>query len=761
MATNLGSGGRIKRQDALDYHSSGRPGKIEVIPTKAVSSARDLSLAYSPGVAEPCLDIAKDEDLSYKYTARGNLVAVISNGTAVLGLGDIGPHAGKPVMEGKGVLFKKFADIDVFDLEISSKSVDEMFQVIKALEPTFGGINLEDIKSPECFELEERLKAEMNIPVFHDDQHGTAIISGAALLNALELTGRKIEDVRVVVSGAGASAIACSKFYFSLGVRRENLMMVDTKGVIFEGRTEGMNEYKRQFAVHTDCRTLADAMKGADVFLGLSVKGLVDQDMIRSMAKNPIVFALANPDPEISYPEAVEARDDVIMATGRSDYPNQVNNVLGFPFIFRGALDVRAKAITEGMKMAAARALAELARQEVPETVLRAYGGEPISFGPRYIIPTPFDDRVLLWVAPAVAEAAMKDGVARIELDLEEYTERLRRMQSRSYGVMRAVIEKAKKQPVRLVFAEGNTTKVLQACSILAEDGICVPVLLGPEDEIRQMIRDQKLEELEGVTVVDPDRSPDFDRYVDTFWKLRERKGISQRVAKKLVRTRSTFGSMMLLDGKADGMVIGHTMAYPEAIRAPLQLIRTAEERTAAGVYVVVTNTGFKFFADCTVNADPTAAELSDIAERTAELARYFDVEPRIAMLSYGNFGSSPSESPRKMAEATRLLKEKRPDLMVDGEMQVDTALVPELREELFPFSTLESEANVLVFPNLDAANIGYKLLARMAGAELVGPILLGMNKAVNVLQLGASVSDIVNLAAITALKAQGQDFKF
>jgi len=761
MATNLGSGGKIKRQDALDYHSGGRPGKIEVVPTKPVSTARDLALAYSPGVAEPCLDIAKDEDLSYKYTARGNLVAVISNGTAVLGLGDIGPHAGKPVMEGKGILFKKFADIDVFDIEISPKSVDEMVQVIKALEPTFGGINLEDIKSPECFALEERLKAEMNIPVFHDDQHGTAIISGAALLNALRITGRKIEDVKVVVSGAGASAIACSRFYFSLGVQRENLMMVDTKGVIYEGRTEGMNEFKREFAVKTDRRTLADAMQGADVLLGLSAKGLVTQDMVRSMAKNPIVFALANPDPEISYPEAVEARDDVIMATGRSDYPNQVNNVLGFPFIFRGALDVRAKAITENMKLAAAHALAELARQEVPEAVARLYGGEKLVFGPEYIIPKPFDDRVLLWVSPAVAEAAMRDGVARIPLDLEAYKERLRRMQSRTYGVMRAVIEKAKKQPPRLIFAEGNTVKVLQACAILAVEKICTPILLGPEAEIRQMIRDQKLEELEGVEIVDPYATPDYDRYVGKYWKLRERKGISQRVAKKLVRTRSTLGSLMLLDGKADGMVIGHTMSYPEAIRAPLQIIRTAEGRTAAGVYVVVTKTGFKFFADCTVNTDPTAAQLCDIAERTAELARYFDVEPRIAMLSYANFGSSDTESPRKMAEATRLLKQKRPDLIVDGEMQVDTALVPELREEMFPFSTLQDEANVLVFPNLDSANIAYKLIGRMAGAEIVGPILLGMNKAVNVLQLGASVSDIVNLAAITALKAQGEDFKF
>ncbi|AKU90082.1 NADP-dependent malic enzyme [Vulgatibacter incomptus] len=761
MATNLGTGSKIKKQDALDYHSSGRPGKIEVVPTKAVTTARDLSLAYSPGVAEPCLEIAEDSDLSYKYTARGNLVGVISNGTAVLGLGNIGPHAGKPVMEGKGVLFKKFADIDVFDIEIDVTDVDAMVKVIQALEPTFGGINLEDIKSPECFELEERLKASMNIPVFHDDQHGTAIISGAALLNAADLAGKSLDQLRVVVSGAGASAIACANFYIALGVKRQNLMMVDTKGVIFEGRTEGMNSYKAAFAVPTAARTLADAMKGADVFLGLSAKGLVDQEMIRSMAKNPIVFALANPDPEISYPEAVEARSDIIMATGRSDYPNQVNNVLGFPFIFRGALDVRAKAITEGMKMAAAQALAQLARQEVPENVTRAYGGAKLAFGPNYIIPTPFDTRVLLWVAPAVAAAAMADGVNRVELDLEEYRERLRRSQSRAYGVMRAVVEKAKKQPVRIVFPEGNTSKVQQAAAILASDGICKPILMGPEAEIRRMITEHKIEELQGVEVIDPETAEDFERYVEEFWALRQRKGIGRREARKLVRTRSTFASMMIRDGKADGMVLGHSMSYPEALRAPLQVIRTAEGETAAGVYVVATKNEVKFFADCTVNPDPTASQLADIAARTADLARYFDIEPRVAMLSYANFGSSPTASPSKVAEATRILKAKRPDLVVDGEMQVDAALVPELREEIFPFSTLKGEANVLVFPNLDAANLSYKLLARLAGAEVIGPILLGMNKAVNVVQLGASVNDIVNLATITALKAQGEDFRF
>ncbi len=763
MATNLGGPGRIRKQDALDYHSTGRKGKIEVVPTKPVSTQRDLALAYSPGVAEPCLEIAKDEDLSYKYTARGNLVGVISNGTAVLGLGNIGPHAGKPVMEGKGVLFKKFADIDVFDIELLDTDVDAFCRTVKALEPTFGGINLEDVKAPECFEIEERLKKEMSIPVFHDDQHGTAIISGAALLNALEIAGKRIEEVRVVVSGAGASAIACTRFYLSLGVRREHVMMVDTKGVVFAGRTEGMNAYKAELAVETKRRTLAEAMEGADVFLGCSAKGLVDADMIRSMAKSPIVFALANPDPEISYPDAIAARNDVIMATGRSDYPNQVNNVLGFPFIFRGALDVRARAITEGMKLAAARALASLAKQEVPDSVVQAYGGRRrFHFGPTYIIPTPFDLRVLHWVAPAVAKAAMDDGVARVRIDLEEYGERLKRMQSRSHTVMRAVYARTRKNPVRLAFPEGNTSKVLHACEILLEEGICKPILLGPEATIRRMIAEQKLEELAAeAEIIDPSSSEHFERYIHDYWRLRQRKGVSLREARKAVRTRAGFATMLVHDGRADGMVLGHTISYPEAVRMPLQVLRTAPGKTAAGVYVVITPREFKFFADCTVNAEPSAEQLAEIAEQTAELARTFDVEPRIAMLSYSNFGSSKTPSPAKVAQATRLLRARRPDLMVDGEMQVDAALVPELRNELFPFSSLKDEANVLVFPTLDAANISYKLLQRMAHAELVGPVLLGMNKPVNVLQLGASVGDIVNLAAMTALRAQGGPFSF
>jgi malate dehydrogenase (oxaloacetate-decarboxylating)(NADP+) len=763
MSNQPSAGSKIRKQDALDYHSSGRKGKIEVVATKPVGTARDLALAYSPGVAEPCLEIAKDTELSYQYTARGNLVAVVSNGTAVLGLGDIGAEAGKPVMEGKGVLFKRFADIDVFDIEINDKKVEDIVRTVKALEPTFGGINLEDIKAPECFEVEAQLKAQMNIPVFHDDQHGTAIISGAALLGALEVTGKRIEDIRVVVSGAGASAIACTRFYVSLGVRRENVMLVDTKGVVYQGRTEGMNKYKAEFAADTRCRTLADAMEGADVFLGCSAAGLVSQRMVQSMARNPVVFALANPDPEISYPDAIAAREDVIMATGRSDYPNQVNNVLGFPYIFRGALDVRAKAITEGMKMAAARALAALAKEEVPESVIAAYGGRRrFEFGPTYLIPTPFDPRVLTWVAPAVAKAAMDEGVARTPIDIDEYRETLRRRQNRSHAVMAGIFEQAKKDPMRIVFPEGNTTKVLHAAQILVEEGICKPILLGPVKQIRKMIVDGHLEALENVEVLDPEEHPDFDRFVERYWALRQRRGLSLRGAKKAVRTRATFGTLLVDDGQADGMVLGHTMAYPEAVRAPLQILRTAEEKTAAGVYLLVSPSGqFKFFADCTVNVEPTSEQLADIAERTAELAKYFDVQPRVAMLSYSNFGSSQHPAAKRVARAVEILKEKRPDLIVDGEMNVDAALLPEHREEAFPFSTLKDDANVLVFPNLDAANIGYRLVVRMGNAALIGPILLGMNKAVNVSQMGASVNDIVALAAITSLKAQGREFKF
>jgi malate dehydrogenase (oxaloacetate-decarboxylating)(NADP+) len=752
---------KIRREDALAYHSSGRKGKIEVIPTKPCATARDLALAYSPGVAEPCLEIEKDPDASYLYTARGNLVAVVSNGTAVLGLGDIGPAAGKPVMEGKGVLFKKFADIDVFDINIDAKEIDKVCTVVKALEPTFGGINLEDIKAPECFIIETRLKKEMQIPVFHDDQHGTAIISGAALLNALELAGKKIENVRVVVSGAGASAIACTKFYLALGVKRENVTMVDTKGVIYKGRTEGMNEWKAEFAVDTKARTLADAAKGADVLLGCSVKGMFTQDMVRSMAKDPIVFALANPDPEISYPEAQEAREDVIMATGRSDYPNQVNNVLGFPYIFRGALDVRAKQITEPMKMAAARALAALAKEDVPESVSRAYGGESFRFGREYIIPKPLDPRVLLAVAPAVAQAAIEGDVARVKLDMVEYKDRLRKMQSRSHQVMGAIFTKAKKKLAKIVFPEGHHPKIQQAAEILREEAICEPVLLGPVEAIRRSIADQRLDELDGVTIIDPMDSPDYAKYVARFWELRQRRGVTFEEARKKMRTRNYFGSVMVKEGAVDGLVTGLTTGYAEAIRAPLEVIKTRTARRAGGVYIVVTKHDFKFFADCTVTIDPTADELAEIAITTSDLARYFEVTPRIAMLSYSSFGSAGGDSPRKMREATELVRQRRPDLEVDGDIQVDIATSSEVRTAEFPFSTLKDDANVFIFPNLDSANIAYQMLERVGGAEVIGPVLLGMHKPVNVLQMGCSVQAIVNLAAITALRAQGDQFLF
>jgi malate dehydrogenase (oxaloacetate-decarboxylating)(NADP+) len=754
---------KIRREDALEYHSSGRKGKIEVVPTKPCATARDLSLAYSPGVAEPCLEIAKDPDLSYLYTARGNLVAVVSNGTAVLGLGDIGPYAGKPVMEGKGVLFKKFADIDVFDINVDAKEIDHFCTVVKALEPTFGGINLEDIKSPECFVIEERLKKEMQIPVMHDDQHGTAIISGAALLNALELAGKRIDEVHIVVSGAGASAIACTKFYLSLGVKRENVLLVDTKGVVFKGRTENMNPYKQEFAADTKRRTLADAMEGADVFLGLSGKGLVTEKMVQSMAKDPVVFALANPDPEITYPEAKEAREDVIMATGRSDYPNQVNNVLGFPGIFRGALDVRAKAINEEMKMAAAKALAALAKEDVPEAVTAAYAGERFSFGRQYIIPKPLDPRVLLWVAPAVAKAAMDSGVARQRIDLGEYRERLSKMQSRTRSVMSSVYAKAKKKLARIVFVEGHHPKVHHAAQILRDEGICEPILLSldPEDRMRASMQEQRLDVLDGVTIINPVTSDLKPAFAQKLWELRQRKGMTAEEARLRVRQRASFACMMVREGHADGLIAGLTTPYLDAIAAPLEIIGTRPGTRAAGVYIVVTKNDYLFFADCTVHVDPTAEELSGIAIATADLARRFDVTPRVAMLSYSSFGGGKGPSPRKMREATELVRAARPDLEIEGEIQVDIAMSVETRKAEYPFSKLEDTPNVLVFPNLDAANVSYQLLQRLGGAEVIGPVLLGMQRPVNILQMGTSVQSIVNLTAMTAMRAQGDEFLF
>jgi malate dehydrogenase (oxaloacetate-decarboxylating)(NADP+) len=753
---------KVRREEALEYHSAGRRGKIEVIPTKPCATARDLSLAYTPGVAEPCLEIHRDPDLSYLYTARGNLVAVVSNGTAVLGLGDIGPAAGKPVMEGKGVLFKRFADIDVFDINIDAPDVETICTVVKALEPTFGGINLEDIKAPECFLVEERLKKEMRIPVFHDDQHGTAIISGAALLNALELVNKRADQVRVVVSGAGASAIACTNFYVLLGVKRENVLLVDTKGVVYAGRTENMNPWKAAYAQETSRRTLAEAMEGADVFLGCSVAGLVTPRMVQSMGAKPIVFALANPDPEISYPDGRSARDDIVMATGRSDYPNQVNNVLGFPYIFRGALDVRATAITDEMKLAAAHALARLAKEEVPENVSRAYGGQRFHFGPDYIIPKPLDPRVLLWVAPAVAKAAMDGCVARVRIDLEEYEERLRKMQSRSHQVMSVIFEKTRKKLAKVVFPEGDHAQVLQAAAALRDEGICEPILLGDPARVGKVVTENHLEELlRGISIINPETSPNLDAYTRRYWELRRRRGVSQQEARRRMVRRNYFASMMLRQGDADGMVTGETSSYAEAIRAPLEIVRTHDNRRAGGVYIVVMKNDFKFFADCTVIVDPSAEDLAELAIHTADLARHFGVTPRVAMLSYSSFGSSPGPSPSKVRRAVDLARQQRPDLEIDGEMQVEPAVVSEVREETFPFCNLKEDANVLVFPNLDAANIAYKLVWHLGGAELIGPILLGMNKPVNVLQHGSSVQSIVNLAAITALRAQGDEFVF
>jgi len=749
----------VKRGDALAYHEAGRPGKIEVVPTKPCSTARDLSLAYSPGVAEPCLAIERDPDLSYRYTTRGNLVAVISNGTAVLGLGDIGALAGKPVMEGKGVLFKKFADIDVFDIEVNEKDVDRFCQVVKALEPTFGGVNLEDIKAPECFMIERRLRQEMSIPVFHDDQHGTAIISGAALLNALKLAQKRIEEVKVVVAGAGAAAISCTRFYLSLGVRRENVLMADTQGVLYRGRREGMNEWKAEFAADTRKRTLAEAMVGADVFLGCSVKGIVTEDMIRSMARDPIVFALANPDPEISYPEAAAVRPDLIMATGRSDFPNQVNNVLGFPSIFRGALDVRATAITEEMKLAAARALAALAHEEVPESVSRAYGGERFRFGRGYVIPKPLDQRVLLFVAPAVAEAAMAGGVARTRVDLSEYREQLRSRQSRAHQVLWSVVSRARRKPARIAFPEGHHPKIQQAAVILKEEAICEPVLLGPVELIRSATAG--IEELKNVQVVDPLHSPDAERYVSRLWQLRQRNGVTVEDAARRLRTRNYFAALMLEMGEVDGLVTGLTTSYAEAIRPSLEVIRAGAGRRAAGVQIVVTKNDFKFFADCTLAIDPTAAEVAEIAIQTAELARYFEVTPRIALLSYSTYGSAAGPSPAKMREAAQLLRQRRPDLEVDGEIQASTALNADVRRTEFPFSALREDANVFIFPDLDASNLSYQLLERLGGAETIGPVLLGMRRPVNILPMGGSVQQIVNLASLTALRAQGQEFEF
>ncbi|WP_225334881.1 NADP-dependent malic enzyme [Halomicrobium urmianum] len=744
-------------EDALDYHSSDPPGKIEISTTKPTNTQRDLSLAYSPGVAAPCRAIEENVGDAFRYTAKGNLVGVVSDGSAVLGLGDIGPEASKPVMEGKGVLFKRFADIDVFDVELDPDDTDAMIQSIDAMEPTFGGINLEDIAAPECFEIEERLSESMDIPVFHDDQHGTAIISGAALLNAVDIVGKDLSDLTVVFSGAGASAIASARFYVSLGVRKENIVMCDSGGIITEDRVEheDLNEFKREFARDVPGGDLADAMDGADVFVGLSVGGIVDQAMVRSMADDPIIFAMANPDPEIGYEEAKSARDDtVIMATGRSDYPNQVNNVLGFPFIFRGALDVRATDINEEMKVAAAEALAELARQDVPDAVVKAYGDQPLQFGPEYIIPKPLDPRVLFEVTPAVAEAAMESGAARTSLDLDTYVETLEARLGKSREMMRVVLNKAKSDPKRVVLAEGDDEKMIRAAYQMDDQGIAEPVLLGDRDRI------EAISETLGLSfdpeVVDPDES-DLEKYAERLYEIRKRKGITRREASELVEDGNYLGSVMVETGDADAMLTGLTHHYPSALRPPLQVIGTAPDADyAAGVYLLTFKNRVVFCADTTVNTDPSEEVLTEVTKHTADLARRFNVEPRAALLSYSNFGSVDTEGARTPRKAASMLRaDPEADFPVDGEMQADTAVVEDILTGTYEFSDLEDPANVLVFPNLEAGNIGYKLLQRLGGAEAIGPMLVGMDKPVHVIQRGDEVKDIVNLAGVAVVDAQ------
>ena len=752
---------KITREDALEYHRlKGKPGKIAVVPTKPMDTQRDLSLAYTPGVAVPVLEIEKDPELAYEYTSKGNLVAVVSNGTAILGLGDRGALAGKPVMEGKGVLFKKFADVDVFDIEVNSHDPDEIIKVVAAISPTFGGINLEDIKAPECFYIEEELKKMLDIPVFHDDQHGTAIISSAGLANALELAGKKHEDVRVVISGAGASAISCAELAIRWGVKRENIMLCDSKGVVYKGRTVGMNKYKERFAVDTDCRTLADALHGADVFYGLSVANVMSPEMVKSMAQDPIVFAMANPDPEINPDLAKEARKDVIIATGRSDYLNQINNVLGFPFIFRGALDVRAKAINDEMKFAASKALAALAKEDVPDSVIRAYGGESIKFGREYIIPKPLDPRVLLWEAPAVAGMAMETGVARKMIDIDEYRQQLAYRQGKGEQVRYFFQNKARSSggTKRVAFAEGEEQKVIRAAYQIKEEGIATPVLIGRQSVIDEQLKTLGLEYKP--QVIDPDGFDKLEGYTKAYYELRQRKGVSVADVSKLVREPNVFGSLMVKMGDADAFVSGLTYDYPEVIRPSLQIHHTAKGATrAAGVYIMIVEDRVYLFTDATVNIEPSAEDLVEIACLAADFAKRLEIDPRVAFLSFSNFGSTPHPLSDKVRRAVELTKARRPELQVDGEMQADTAVVADLIENRYPFSAVR-DANVLVFPSLESANIAYKLLARLGNAKAIGPILLGMGAPVHVLQTGDDVNAIVQIASVAVMDVMGREEK-
>ena len=749
----------LRREQALEYHASGRPGKIEVVPTKEAKTQRDLSLAYSPGVAEPCKEIFENIEEVYKYTAKGNLVAVITNGTAVLGLGDIGPEASKPVMEGKGVLFKIFADIDVFDIEINEKDPEKFVQIVKALEPTFGGINLEDIKAPECFYIEQQLKEQMKIPVMHDDQHGTAIISGAALLNALELQKKKIDRVRFVVNGAGAAAMACVQLYVALGARYENFIMFDKDGLLHEGRTD-LDATRKKFAVKKSDSTLAKAMRDADIFLGLSIGGVVTPDMVKSMAKNPIVFAMANPDPEISYEDATAVRKDIIMATGRTDYPNQVNNVLGFPYIFRGALDVRATKINEAMKLAAVKALAELAKTAVPDIVNLAYNQTSMSFGPEYIIPKPLDPRLLATVAPAVAKAAVESGVAQKPIqNWDAYTLQLNKRLGLDNQLIRVIGNKARRDPKRLVFAEADNQKVLKAASIIYDDGIAYPILLGDPVKINAIAEEHNID-LTDIPIIDS-RSDETEAkrefYGELFFKKRQRKGFNHYESIKIMKDRNHFGCMMVETGDADAMLSGLTKNYAEAIRPALQIIGTEEGvKKIAGMYLLLTKRGPIFLADTTVNFNPNAEELADIAMMVAKEVRNFNITPRIAMLSYSNFGSSDSEEAKIVAEATRILKQRNPSLIVDGEMQASMAFNKEILKDNYGFSDLvDEDVNVLIFPNLTSGNVAYNLLREIGGADAIGPILLGLKKPVHVLQLGSSVRSIINMALVAVVDAQ------
>ncbi|TYZ13429.1 NADP-dependent malic enzyme [Hymenobacter lutimineralis] len=749
---------KINKQEALDYHSQSPAGKIEVIPTKPVSTQLDLALAYSPGVAEPCKEIAADKDAVYKYTAKGNLVAVISNGTAVLGLGNIGPEASKPVMEGKGVLFKKFAGIDCFDIEIDATDPDEFIRIVKALEPTFGGINLEDIKAPECFRIETELRDKVNIPLMHDDQHGTAIISSAALLNALEVVGKKIEEVKVVVSGAGAAAISCLRLYLELGLRLENIVVFDKDGIIHPGRTD-LASLQLQFATSRAITTLGEALDGADVFLGLSAANVLPAELLLKMAPNPIVFALANPDPEIAYEVAMATRPDIIMATGRSDHPNQVNNVLGFPYIFRGALDVRATGINEAMKLAAVRALSDLAKEPVPDMVNRAYGDNTLSFGRTYLIPKPLDPRLITAISPAVAKAAMDSGVARVHItDWPAYEDELRSRLGVNQKLMNRITNAAKSNPKRVVFAEGDTYKILKAAQILQDEGIAQPILLGNRNKIARLAAENNLD-LEGCEIIDIlHEEAKREQYAELLYEKRQRRGMTRYEGRRLLRERNYYGSMMLENGEADAFITGLSKDYGKSIIPSLQAIGVAEGvKRVASMYIIQHKKGPYFFADTTVNIDPTAEEMVDIIGLTANAVRFFDTEPRVAVISYSNFGSNPGELPDKARRATELAKQRYPELILDGEMQANTALNPELLQEQYPFSELADKggANTLIFPNVISGNIAYKVIQEIGGAEVIGPVLMGMRKPVHILQLGASVREIVNMAAIAVVDAQ------